>query len=134
MFSFHSAFVLRLWRLYGQFQIANDFSLLQYQSALKLTTVVWNLSITSKKAVWLRPVCTMYSFYAVRVRVEFKERNDQRRERGPVIFLFWAIKVIFNFISAVPKSVIKCLGIVCMKNSPLTTTSTKFIFHPLFCT
>ena len=104
MFSFHSAFVLRLWRLYGHFQIANDFSLLQYQSALKLTTVVWNLSINnSKRVVWLRPVCTMYSFYAVRVRVEFKERNDQRRERGPVIFLFWALKVTFNFISAVQK-------------------------------
>ena len=108
MFSFHSAFVLRLWRLYGHFQIANDYSLLQYQSALKLTTVVWNLSINinSKKAVWLRPVCTMYSFYAVSSRVEFKERNNQRRERGPVIFfLLWAFKVILNFISAVPKYV-----------------------------
>ena len=104
MFSFHSAFVLRLWRLYGHFQIANDSSLLQYQSALKLTTVVWNLSINSKKVVWLRPVCTMYSFMQL-VRVEFKERNNQRRERSPVIFLFWALKVIFNFISA---GVIKC--------------------------
>ena len=108
MFSFHSAFVLRLWRLYGHFQIANDFSLLQYQSALKLTTVVWNLSINnSKRVVWLRPVCTMYIFFlcSYSSRVKLKERNDQGRERGPVIFLFCALKVIFNFISAVPKYV-----------------------------